>query len=173
MSAFSNWDIYNVISEHLIETLQTDAELGSGGSLEIATWDAEPRETASEYNDHELPAIAVDVAHSGNEINPLSKLTASTYSAVIITTTGGQADLTTVKQLAKRIAARIERVLRQQGRATKQLSDVTADLEGAMSDSLKLSNVATLTDGGVINNVLRGAAATTCDITIDFITPID
>jgi hypothetical protein len=173
MSAFSNWDVYNVISEHVIEVLQADTEFAALGSLEIATWDAEPRETAAEYNDHELPAISVDVVHSGQEINPLSKMTSSTYSVVVITTTGGQADLTTVKQLAKRIAARVERVLRQQNRANKQLSDVTADLEGANTDSLRLTNVATLTDGGVINNVLRGAAATTCDITIDFTTPID
>jgi len=173
MSAFSSWDTYNVIAEHVIETLQTDTELATAGSVEIATWESEPRETAAEYNDHELPAVSVDVVHAGQEIIPLSKMTSATFSVVIITTTGGQASLIAAKQMAKRIAARIERVLRQQNRANKQLSDVATDLEGGMSDSLRLTNVATLTDGGVINNVLRGAAATTCDITIDFTTPID
>lgn len=172
MSAFSSWDTYNVIAEHIIETLQTDSLL-EGGALDIVTWDAETRENAAVYNDYELPAVAVEVVHSGQEINPLSKMQTATYSALIITTTDGESDLQAAKQLAKRIASRIERVLRQQNRPSKQLSTVTADLEGACTDSVKVTNVATLTDGGVINNVLRGAAATTCEIEITYTPTID
>lgn len=172
MSAFSSYDTYNIIAEHIIETLQTDSML-EGGALDIVTWDAETRENAAVYNDHELPAVAVEVVHSGQEINPLSKMLTATYSAIIITTTLGDADLKTAKQQAKRIASRIERVLRQQNRPTKQLSDVTADLEGAFTDSVKITNVATLGDGGAVNNVLRGAAATACEIEITFTPTID
>lgn len=172
MSAFSSWDTYNVIAEHIIETLQGDSVL-NGGALGIQTFESETRETSAEYNDNELPAIAVEVVHSGQEINPLSKMQQATYSALIITTTSGDVTLTNAKQLAKRIAARIERLLRQQNRPDKQLSDVTTDLEGAFADSVKITNVATLTDGGVINNVLRGAAATTCEIEITFTPTID
>jgi hypothetical protein len=173
MSAFSSWDTYNIIAEHIIEALQTDTELATSGSLEIQTWEAETRETSSEYNDNELPAVAVEVVHSSGEINPLSKLQRGEYSAVVLVTTGGQAVLETVKQQAKRIAARVERVLRQQNRPSKQLEDVTTDLEGAFADSVTVTNVATLNDGGVVNNVLRGAAAITCEIQIDFIPTID
>ena len=172
MSAFSSWDTYNVIAEHIIETLQGDSVL-NGGVLGIQTFESETRETSAEYNDNELPAIAVEVVHAGQEINPLSKMQTATYSALIITTTSGNVSLTLAKQLAKRIAARIERLLRQQNRPDKQLSDVTTDLEGAFADSVKITNVATLTDGGVINNVLRGAAATTCEIEITFTPTID
>jgi len=172
MSAFSSWDTYNVIAEHIIETLQGDSVL-NGGALGIQTFESETRETSAEYNDNELPAIAVEVVHAGQEINPLSKMQTATYSALIITTTSGNVSLTLAKQLAKRIAARIERLLRQQNRPDKQLSDVTTDLEGAFADSVKITNVATLTDGGVINNVLRGAAATTCEIEITFTPTID
>jgi len=50
---------------------------------------------------------------------------------------------------------------------------VTADLEGAISGSVVVTNAATQTDGGVVNNVMRGAAATTCEIQIDFTPTID
>lgn len=172
MSAFNSWDTYNVIAEHIIETLQTDSLL-EGGSLDIVTWEAETREDSAQYNDNELPAVAVEVVHSGAEINPLSKMVTGSYGALIITTTGGGADLKTIKQQAKRIAGRIERVLRQQNRPTKQLSDLPTDLEGAFTDCVKVTNVETLTDGGVINNVLRGAAATTCEIEITYTPTID
>lgn len=172
MSAFSNWDVYNVIAEHIIETLQTDTVL-NGGTIGIQTWEAETRETAAEYNDHELPAIAVQVFHSGNEINPLSNMVRSTYSAIVLSTTAGDASLTVAKQAAARIAARVERLIRQQNRPSKQLSDVTTDLEGAFADSVIVSDVATLTDGGVVNNVLRGAAATTFAIEITYTPTID
>lgn len=173
MSAFSSWDTYNVIAEHIIEALQADTELAALGSLEIQTWEPETRETSAEYNDNELPAIAVEVVHSAGEINPLSKMQQGEYSAVVLITTGGQAVLETVKQQAKRIAARVERVLRQQNRPSKQLADVTTDLEGAFADSVTVSNVATFNDGGVINNVLRGAAAVTFEIQIVFTPTID
>ena len=173
MSAFSNWDTYNVIAEHIIETLQTDVELAALGSLEIQTWEAETRETSAEYNDNQVPAVAVEVVAGGLEINPLSLMQVGTYSALVIATTGGGAVLETVKQQAKRIGARIERVLRQQNRPEKQLSDVTTDLEGAFDKSVKVENVATFNDGGVINNVLRGAAAVTFEIEITYTPTID
>ena len=173
MSAFSNWDTYNVIAEHISEALQTDSVLGSSGAIEIQTWEAETRDNSADYSDYELPAVAIEVTHSGQEINPLSKHLTATYAALILTTTGGEAVLKTVKQLAKRIAVRIERNIRQQNISTKQFSDVTADLEGAISGSVKVTNAATQTDGGVVNNVMRGAAATTCEIQIDFTPTID
>jgi hypothetical protein len=172
MSAFSSWDTYNVIAEHIIETLQADTEFATSGSLEIQTWEAETRDPES-YNDYELPAIAVEVMHSGAEINPLSKMTRAEYTAAVFTITGGQAVLQTAKQQAKRIAARVERALKQQNRPSKQLSDVTTDLEGAYSDSVRVLNVETLNDGGVIDNVLRGAATIRLNIEITFETAID
>ena len=35
MSAYNNDDTYNVIAEHVIEALQADSKLGSGGALAI------------------------------------------------------------------------------------------------------------------------------------------
>lgn len=173
MSVFSNWDIYNVIAEHVIEALQADSVLGSGGGDEIATWDAETRETAAEYNDFELPAIAVEVIHSGQEINPLSLHTTAVYGATMWITTGGDATLETVKQTAKRIGARVERTMRQQNRPAKQISDLPTDLEGAATDGVKVTNLQFDVDGGVINNVTRGIGRVICEITIDFKPTID
>ena len=61
MSAFSSDDTYNVIAEHVIEALQADAKLGSGGALAIKKWEQELRESAGDYNENELPAVAVTV----------------------------------------------------------------------------------------------------------------
>ena len=173
MSAFSTWDYYNVIPEHFIEALQTDSVIGSGGADEVKTWEQERREDPSEYNDHELPAVAVEVTSTSQEVGELSGHCVLSVGVLVLVTTGGFSDRQTVMQTAKRIQVRIERNLRQQNRTAKQISDLPTDIEGAVANGIKIRTIATESDGGAINNVMRGVAGIASEITIDFTPTID
>ena len=172
MSAFSNDDTYNVVAEHVIEALQLDTKLGSGGALEIKLWEQELREDAASYNDNELPAIAVAVRIGGEDVISIGDRLEDGFIATIMTITGG-GRLREIVQEAKRIAARVERVMRQQHLPDKQLNDLPADLDGGVTGSVEVSNPSTEADGGEVDDSLRGVAVTTVSIAVEIDMPED
>ena len=111
MSAFNSDDTYNVIAEHVIESLQADARLGTGGALAIKKWEQELREDAGVYNVNELPAVAVTVDLSGQAEASTGQDRATYMALVLVCVTGGR--LINVKKTVKYYAARIERVMQQ------------------------------------------------------------
>jgi hypothetical protein len=167
-----SWDVYNVTATHILTTLQGDAELGAGGSLEIVTWEQELRESADAYQDNELPAVAVSVDFSGEELVTIGDRMEFGYLAtVMVTTTSGQ--LQDMMEQAKQIAARAERVLRQQHLPILQLSDLPADIDGADPGSVMVAIQSTQFGGGLVANKLRGAGVILAGIAIDIDIPTD
>ena len=168
MSAFNSWDVYNVLPEHWIEVLRGDAVLGSGGALEVKTWEDYIRENVGEYNDNELPAIGVHVYHGDQEFLPLSKWRQVQYIAVVYCTTRGYADINLALREARQIAVRVERVAVQQSRPNKQIGDVTDDLEGGLVDSIKVRGAATSSDAVELATQTRGAAEVLIGFGVDY-----
>lgn len=180
MSAFDNDDTYNVIAEHVLEALQADAKLGTDGDLEIATWEQELREHAGMYNDNELPAVAATIHLGSQEVVTLGDRLENGFGGLIMVyTTGGQ--LRDTVQLAKRIAARIERVMQQQHLPDKQLSDLPTDLDGGEPGSVVVAIQGTQIGGGNVpigeteddGTVLRGVAAINIGINVEINMPED
>ena len=168
MSAFEGWDVYNVLPEHWIEVLQDDAVLGSGGALEVQTWEDYIRENIAEYNDNELPAIGLHVYHGNQEFLPLSKWRKVQYEAVVYCTARGYTDENLALREARQMAARVERVAVQQSRPNKQLANVTDDLEGGLTDSVKILSAVTSSDAVQLETFARGAAEVRIALEVDF-----
>ncbi len=168
MSAYNNDDTYNVIAEHVIEALQADSKLGSGGALAIKKWEQELREDAGDYNENELPAIAVTVDLSEQDEVRVDQDRTVFLALIMIYTSGGRA--ITVRKNIKYYAARVERVMQQQHYTSKQLSSVTADLADAQAGSVIVEKRDTALVSGSIEEAggLRGIAALTFAISIDF-----
>ncbi len=168
MSSFNNDDYYNVIAEHIIEALQADAKLGTGGDYAIATWDAEFRDgDASVYNANELPAVAVAVDGAGAEEQNLNADTETFSASVLVITTGGR--IQTVSQDVKKYAARIERVMKQQHITSKQLASVTGDIANTVADSVVVKKQAAAIGAATLaGNTLRGVASLVFSVEIDF-----
>ena len=144
MSAFQSDDYYNVIAEHVLETLQADSKLADAGALDVKTWEQELREDAGDFNSNELPAVSVTC------------------------------DLSSVEETVKSFAARVERSMNQQEAETKQLSDVTADLLESISGSVQVTPVGTVIGGGPVEgNNLRGVAVLSFAVAVDFTVVID
>ena len=171
MTAFQTDDYYNVIPEHAIEALQSDAKLGTGAALAITTWEQEPRENLNDYNENELPAVAVTC-----DLSVVAEATTGTdrrtYMLTLwVVTTGARLQEATKE--VKAYAARIERVMMQQHDSSKQLSNVTADLLEAESGTVVVTSESTAFDGGTEAGNLRGMAIMTFGVSIDFIITID
>ena len=168
MSAFNSDDIYNVIAEHIIEALQADSKLGTGGTLSIKKWEQELREDAGDYNENELPAVAitVDLSEQDEQTNDQDRVV---YLALIMVYIQGGRLITTAKNI-KYYAARVERVMQQQHYTAKQLSDVTADLVDAQAGSVVVTKRDTAIGSGAIGDSqsLRGVAALSFAVSIDF-----
>lgn len=172
MSEYGSDDTYNVIAEHVIEALQADPKLGTGGDLEVKTWEQEPREDASLYDEHELPAVSVTASLSGEDVVALDDRMEYGYQVLIEVVVGGGV-LRTVIQDAKKYAARVERVMRQQHLPDKQMSDLPADLDGGVPGSVEVSSPNTVIDGGAVNEVVRGVAITSVSLAIEIDMPED
>ena len=165
-------DFYNVINQQVIDALQEDTVL-NGGALDIATWDEELREDASVYNDHELPAIAVSTEQLESE-NARSDWVRTYYQTLhVVTMLGNGASVQSATKTAKQYAARVEYVWRQQMDATKQVSSVAAELDGAETDSIIVYDIAVETDAVALNGSFRGGAAVVVSWSIDFQPTID
>lgn len=166
MTAFQTDDYYNVIAEHVIEAGQEDAKLGTGGTLAIKTWEAEHREGIEDYNNNELPAISCTVDLSAETEDTLGRNTNNYGLSIFIVVEGGR--LKNVTQSVKAYAARFERVMSQQLLAGKQLSDVTTDLLDSVGGSVVVSKLGSAIGGGTVGQTLRGVAALTFQVSIDF-----
>ena len=168
MSAFNSDDTYNVIAEHVIEALQADAKFGSGGALAIKKWEQELRESAGDYNENELPAVAVTVDLSTQDEIRQDQDRTVYMALVMLYAAGGR--LLTVQKNVKYYAARIERVMQQQYYTAKQLASVTADLADAVSGSVVVEKVTTEIGAGAFgeSQTPRGVAALGFAISIDF-----
>lgn len=171
-SAFSSWDYLSVVAEQVLAALQTDSVLGDGGSLEITTWEAELRESPNEYNDNELDAIAVEATRT-SAFNTLSDWEQVGFQVRIVVYVAGGV-LRTVMQKAKRIEARLEHIIKQQNRSTKQFSNLIAELEGAQAGSFRLGPLPRPNFGDFFGDAgLRGIAVLDVPFTVDFVPVID
>ena len=171
-SIYSPDDYLNVVADHIIQTLTLDAELGSGGSLEIKNWEQEIREDAASFSDYELPAVSATTTGTAEELEGFGgRMTVEFQCAVVVTTAGGkEAD---VAQEAKRIGSRVVRAVRQQEMPAKEFAGLPADLEGAIAGDLQVSEPRMVADSGTVNSNLRGSAVITFNITIEIIMPVD
>ena len=173
MTAYQTDDIYNVVPEHVIEALQADAKLGSGGALAVKTWEQEFRATAAEYNANELPAVAVTCDLAGVTAVSTGELTRAFMVTVWVVTEGGRK--TATEQTVKAYAARIERALQQQHDSGKQLSNVPADLLDGIDGAVQVEPLGTaIADAAVQgSNARRGVAVQTFAVSVDFTITID
>ncbi len=171
--SFDTDDTYNVIAAHVILALQADTKLGSGGTtLKVKTWEQELREDAGEYNDNELPAVAVTVNLSGQEVVTIGdRLEDGFIALIMVYTAGGQ--LRTAIQYVKRIAARIERVMQQQHLPLKQLSSLPSALAGGEPGSVEVAIQGTQVGGGDVDSKPRGVAAISVGIKVEINMPED
>lgn len=171
-TAFESDDYLNVAADHIIQTLQLDAELGGGGSLEIKKWEPEIREDAGSFNDIDLPAVSAACFGVAEELTGFGGRMRSTFQcSVIVTTAGG--DETGTAQEAKRIAMRVARLLRQQQGPNKEYVGLPADLEGAIAGDLETSDPAVAAGSATVRDRLRGSAVITFNITLEIIMPVD
>lgn len=166
MTAFSTDDYYNVLAEHVIEALQADTKLDDAGALDVALWELEFREHAGLYNANELPVVAVTVDGAGESTEQIGSIRRSYEVSIWVVTDGGRKDET--EKTVKAFAARIERVMGQQGDPTKQLADVPTDLLEAQAGSVIVTHTSTEIGGGAVEGNLRGAAVLGFGVTVDF-----
>ena len=173
MTAFQTDDWYNVVPEHVIEALQDDTKLGTGGTLAIKTWEPEFRDGADEYNENELPALAVTCDLAGTTAVALEQLTRAFVVTVWVVTDSGRKKNT--EQSVKAYAARVERAMQQQHDASKQLKDVTTDLLESIATSVQVEPVGTAISDDAVqkSNARRGVAVLTFAVSIDFTITID
>jgi len=182
MSAYESWQFYNVLEEHVIEDLQTDAELASGGTYQVNQWAQEIADTAQTLRDDYLPRVACEVVSLRSEDY-------STIAGNMIRVYGGiveviaqRGSLANRLSLCKAIAARIERRLSQAYQVSaasppdascKQLQDVTADLEGALTKSIVVRLDGTEIAQEPFGGVERSVAAIGFSIEVEFAIPED
>tara|TARA_R110000824_G_scaffold152470_1_gene323702 strand:+ start:22850 stop:23368 length:519 start_codon:yes stop_codon:yes gene_type:complete len=172
MSAFQSDDYYNVIAEHVLETLQADSKLADAGALDVKTWEQELREDAGDFNSNELPAVSVTCDLSSVEDTGTQQFRRHFAVTVWIVTDGAR--MQNAAQTVKSFAARVERSMNQQEAETKQLSDVTADLLESISGSVQVTPVGTVIGGGPVEgNNLRGVAVLSFAVAVDFTVVID
>jgi len=175
-SDYNSDDTFNVIEDHLIQALQADAKLGTGGALEVATWEQEHRNAISGYNENELPAISVEVGIAPAELLAIGDRMAWHYpTGIYIVITGGT--LAYQKQTVKYFAARVVRVLQQQHYPDKQLVSLPDDLDGADTGDVMVNVEGVEILAGAPDeerpNVLRGYAVISADISVTYVIPED
>ena len=172
MTAFQTDDYYNVIAEHVLETLQADAKLADLGALDVKTWEQELREDAGQFNANELPAVSVTCDLSSQDEAAIAE-DRRVYAVTIWVVTDG-ARMQNAAQTVKAYAARIERVMQQQHAVSKQLTDVTTDLLDSVAGSVTVTSLGTAIGGGPVEgNRLRGVAVMSFAVNIDFPITID
>lgn len=166
-------DVWNLIEEHIIEALQADADLGTGGELAIATWETELPEDVGVYQANLLPAVAVEVTGQyAEELIGIPDLADWTYDVTIVVTVAG-GTLTQVKTRTKRYVARIIRCLLQQHRTDKQLNTLTSEMEGADPYSVRVNIASSGTVAGRVTNGsgLRGVGEIAATVTVGVCLP--
>lgn len=166
----ATWDWLNVVEEKLLATLQGDSELGTGGSLEIKTWENEAREDAGQYQGRELPAMSCDVSLLGDgSSEPLGANIRIFRAQVLFVTEAGGKDRR--KTVAKQIAARVGRVMDLQIYPDNQLSNLPAALEGGVGGSVFCNLETGVVEQGEVGNLMRAVGVLLVAITVQIITP--
>tara|TARA_Y100000310_G_scaffold297406_1_gene330387 strand:+ start:2371 stop:2904 length:534 start_codon:yes stop_codon:yes gene_type:complete len=175
-SAFNSDDTFNVIEEHIKQTLAADTKFAAGGTLEIKTFEQEHREDASSYGENELPAISIEVGVQSQEEVAIGDLVEYQYLAhILIVTTGGQTQKLLQTEL-KYYAARATRILQQQHYPTKQLTSIADDLDGADAQGTKVVVQSATVNVGATErnpNVLRGLAEIFAVVSVTITLPED
>ena len=131
MTTYATDDWLNIVEEHVKEALQADAKLGTGGDLEIKTWEEEHRQDLGTYEEHFLPACSIEVTIGAPATDPTMGQDEFAFGASLLVVVGGSsggAKLSQVKKNAKHYGARVLRTLMQQQQSGKQLADLPADL---------------------------------------------
>jgi len=124
---------YLFIAEKVVETLLADA--GAGGLREendpaVETIEPRIRREAKLYSKYELPLIGVEVTGKKEEPAPSSRLVDKVFELeFLILCRGGDREIETER--AKKIAARLEYLIREQNLSQKQFSGLAQTIEGS------------------------------------------
>ena len=160
-STYNSDDTFNVIEDHIKQTLAADTKFASGGQMAIATFEQEHREDVGSYTEVELPAISVEVGVQTAEDIAIGDLVEYDYLAhVLVVTEGGKTDAL-LKADAKYYAARVVRVLQQQHYPDKQLTSLPDDIDGGEAGAVRVNVTSAVVNVGTSErnpNVLRGLA---------------
>jgi len=129
--ALANGD-YLIVAEKVVETLLADT--GAGGLREpgdtpVKTIEPKIRREAKLYSKYELPLIGVEVTSKREEPGPSSSLVDKIFSLEFLVLCRG-GDREAEAERAKKIAARLETVIRAQNAADQQFSGMPALIEG-------------------------------------------
>lgn len=182
MSAFSNWERYNVLEEHVIEDLQQDAELKAAGSLEVKEWAEDIAETADNLRDDKLPRVACDVSRLVREDSSTIAGNMIHVYAGVVEAIVARGDKANRLKAAKALAARIERRLMQAYQVSqaaaphvscKHLQNVEADIEGGAAATAIVTLSGTEIDEEPFSGQDRAVAAIGILIEIEFAIPED
>ncbi len=138
---------YIKVRNHLVAAL--DADDGGGGLRDasgppVKLIEAELRGEPRDYLDHEVPAIAVTVL--GKNERYASGALIRTFRAGIVAYCRGLDSETEIER-AMRIAARAEKVLREENAPDKQLGNLPAYIDGAVGALTVLTRSAEFTWG--------------------------
>jgi|TARA_Y100000310_G_scaffold473_1_gene535 hypothetical protein len=169
--SFATDDWLNAVEEQTVLALQEDADLGTGGALEIVTWDEELKESPADYRDVELPALTVVCAGVSNgEIVGVPEGLELDFQVEIWVTISAAQKSEREKAL-KEYLARVVRVMLQQTASSKQLSDLPAALDWADSGGVRKVDISGVTwnEGQTEqSHVFRGVGVVETIVSIDF-----
>lgn len=168
---YASDNTFNVIEDHVIRALQGDADLGTGGALQVATWEQELRDHAGEYRENELPVIAVTcLGLGGQDLTTVPNGLEIDFPVVVWVVSTAAAKIRRTQKI-KEFAARVVRVLLQQHLTTQQLDNLPAALEWAESGSVTVRLAEVGFEAGTVErqgNVFRAVAAVSAIITVSF-----
>lgn len=172
---YSNYDTWNVVKYHVVQALQADSYLKTGGTLAVKTWDQELPEDAGVYQANLLPAVAVEVVgqYPEDEVGFPDYVDWAWQVVIGVVVAGGE--LSQVKILTKRYVARVIRVLLQQHVPTKQLLLLPSAISGADTGSARVRIVQSMATGGRLeaSGSLRGIGEVVADVLVGVKTPVD
>jgi hypothetical protein len=168
--AFSSDDTFNTIAEHVQTALQADAKLGAAGALEISLWELETREDAAKFGDNQLPAVSIECLGLADTDETTVPDGLACYFPVSIWVTTSALERQRRRQIVKKYAARILRVMEQQEDPAKQLDNLPAALDWAESGSVVVVvDSVSVAEGQVEgSNLFRAVAEVVCLVKIDF-----
>jgi hypothetical protein len=129
---------YLVIAEKVVETLLADT--GAGGLCEqgepaVKTVEPRIRREAKLYSKYELPLIGVEVVSKREAPAPSSRLVDKHFDLeFLVLCRGGDRELETAR--VKKIAARLEHLIREQNYSDRQFSGLARLVEGGQGTLL-------------------------------------
>ena len=176
-TVYNSDDTFNVIEDHIRQALVADTKLGSGGQMEIKTFEQEHRTDLASYNDNQLPAVSIEVGVQSLEDVAIGDLVEYQYLAHIIVVTEGGKTAALIKSDSKYYAARVARVLQQQHYPDAPMAaNLPGDLDGGELGAVRVtvSNVAHDVGSSERNpNALRGLVEIFAVVAVGFQIPED